>query len=522
MKSQTFSEPSNDDDAVGQARLMRAVLDSSDAFMHVLQGPNFIVEYANSAYFRLVGQRDLIGRPAFEVMPEAAEGGFPERIAQVMHTGKPFVGRELPVVLARSPGSEPETRFIDLVYLRLDETQVGASRVVGHGTDVTEHVVARRGAERLTRETHNRLSDALTTAKMAAWEWDLRTGELRHSDSMPQLYRLRPDEGRSTPSDWQRALHPEHRSAHAEIVRNAVAGEGSWHTEFRLRGDGEFWLEERAQIKTDEDGGGRRIVGLVWDISERKKLEMDLRKSDERKSSFLATLAHELRNPLAPIRSGLELLKRVGELPDRVIAVHNMMERQLTHLVRLVDDLLDVSRITHGKVALRKERLLLGSTLSAAIETVSPRIAEKELRLETQVEGMHLLEADLDRLTQVFANLLSNAAKFTPHGGTIRVSAKAERSHVVVRISDSGCGIAADRLEAIFEMFSQGPNHHIAGGLGIGLALVHQLITLHGGSVHARSSGIGQGSEFVVRLPLSQPGATSDPSRADTMDDTSL
>ena len=521
MTSPMFSKPSAAaDHAEGSTALLRAVLNSSASFMHVLQGPTFIVEYANASYFRLVGQRDLIGRPAFEAMPEAAAGGFPERIAQVMQTGEPFIGRELPVTLARSPGTEPEVRYIDLVYLRLDAAEAGPNRVVGHGTDVTEHVMARRGAERLTRETHDRLSDALTAAKMAAWELDTATGVLDCSDSLLRLYRLRPGEASANLTDWQNALHPDHRDAHADLVRNAVGGEGSWHTEFRLRGDDEIWLEERAQIKADEESGTRRIVGLTWDISERKKLEMDLRKSDERKSSFLATLAHELRNPLAPIRNGLELLKHIGPFPERAVAIHSMMERQLTHMVRLVDDLMDVNRITHGKVALRKERLLLGSVLSAAIETVWPRIADKDLRLETQIEGMHLLDGDRDRLTQVFANVLSNAAKFTPRGGTIRVSAKAEREGASVSISDTGCGIAQERLEGIFEMFSQGPNHQAAGGLGIGLALVRQLVALHGGTVRAHSPGADQGSEFVIWLPVSEAGPSADHGLVDAAPET--
>jgi signal transduction histidine kinase len=514
MITSTFKERSNHGSPVEQAQLMRAVLDSSSSFVHVLQGPTFIVTYANASYFRLVGQRDLIGRPAFEAMPEAAQGGFPERIARVMETGEPFLGRELPVTLARSPGSEPEVRFIDLAYLRLDEGEVGSGCVVGHGTDVTDHVLARRHAQKLTRQTHNRLSDALTAAKMSAWEWDPVTGELSYSDSMPELYRLSPGEARSTPSDWQSALHTDYQKAHANLVRDALQGQGSWHAEFRLRGKEEVWLEERAEVKSDEDSGSRRIVGLVWDISERKRFEMDLRKADERKSSFLSTLAHELRNPLAPIRNGLELLKRVSNL-EKVVSIHSMMERQLTHLIRLVDDLMDISRITHGKVALRQERILLGTILSAATETAWPSIAEKDLRLETQVEGVHLVEADRDRLTQVFANLLSNSAKFTPRGGTIRVFAHADRGDAVVSISDTGCGIASELLDDVFEMFSQGPNHHVAGGLGIGLALVRQLVTLHGGSVHARSGGVGKGSEFVVRLPLREPATEIDHPPAD-------
>ncbi|RZL09035.1 MAG: response regulator [Rubrivivax sp.] len=505
--TQEAASDTSEDSSTQQLKLLRAVLDSSSSFMHVLRGPTFIVEYANAAYFRLVGQRDLIGRPAFEAMPEAAEGGFQERIAEVMRTGQPFIGRELPVMLARSEGRQPELRLVDLVYLRLDAASPDSARVVGHGTDVTEHVMALREAEKLERETHQRLADALTTAKMAAWEWDPQTARLTYSDWMPQLYRLGADEPRATPFDWQQALHPDHRDAHARMVREAARKTGSWHTEFRLRGDDEVWLEERAHAITDEESGARRIVGLAWDISERKKLEMRLRQSVERKSNFLATLAHELRNPLAPIRNGLELLKRADLPPARGQAVRDMMARQLTHLVRLVDDLMEVSRITHGKVELRKERLLLGSVLTAAIETAWPRIEEKGLRLETQFEGMYPLEADRDRLAQVFSNLLSNAAKFTSPGGTIRVSAKAQGSEVTVCVSDTGCGIAPDHLEAIFEMFSQGPTHHTAGGLGIGLALVRQLVTLHGGTVHASSEGAGQGSVFTVRLPLS--GATA-------------
>ncbi len=506
MKTEATCEVSGDS-VSEQLKILRAVLDSSSSFMHILRGPAFIFEYANAAYFRLVGQRDLIGRPAFEAMPEAADGGFPERIADVMRTGEPFYGSELPVMLARSEGCQPEQRLIDLVYLRLDDAAPGVARVVGHGTDVTEHVMARREAEKLEREAHHRLADALTTAKMASWEWNPQTGKLNYSDWMPQLYRLREDEARATPHDWQSALHPDHRDAHTHLVREAARKLGSWHTEFRLRGEDEVWLEERAHSIADDESGARRIVGLVWDISERKRLEMQLRLSDERKSHFLATLAHELRNPLAPIRNGLELLKAADLPAARALSVRDMMARQLKHLVHLVDDLLEVSRITHGKVELRKERLLLGSVLSAAIETVWPRIEEKNIRLETQFEGMYPMDADRDRLAQVFSNLLSNAAKFTSADGTIRVSAKAQGGDVTVCISDTGCGIAPDRIGTIFEMFSQGPTHHNAGGLGIGLALVRQLVALHGGAVHASSDGAGKGSEFTVKLPLSEGAA---------------
>jgi signal transduction histidine kinase/CheY-like chemotaxis protein len=237
-----------------------------------------------------------------------------------------------------------------------------------------------------------------------------------------------------------------------------------------------------------------------------------LAEADQRKNQFLATLAHELRNPLAPISNGLQVLQMSAQMDRAVMPVTLMMERQTKHLVRLVDDLLDISRITRGKVSLRKERLPLQPLLQGVIE-MSWTPAEAE-RLELIVEMTEVpieVEGDRDRLTQVFSNILSNAAKYTPGSGKVWLSLRSEDGQAVVRIKDTGVGIPPEALEHVFEMFSQLTPAGLADrGLGIGLALVRELVGLHGGQVEARSQGQDLGSEFIVRLPALEPHPAAD------------
>jgi len=237
---------------------------------------------------------------------------------------------------------------------------------------------------------------------------------------------------------------------------------------------------------------------------ENARLYDELRDQDRRKDEFLATLAHELRNPLAPIRTGLEILKVAGE-GERGRKLRDMMERQVGHMVRMVDDLLDVSRITRGKVELRRERVELRAVVDSALETSRPLIesAGHELRTDLPPEPL-FLDADPTRLAQVFANLLNNAAKYTPAGGRIRLVAERDGARVVVRVEDTGVGIPADMLPKVFDMFTQVGRSidRAQGGLGIGLTLVQRLVAMHGGTIDAESEGPGRGSTFTVRLPL--------------------
>ena len=268
------------------------------------------------------------------------------------------------------------------------------------------------------------------------------------------------------------------------------------------------------------EGGESVIQCNIRDISQRKQLEdslreqtMELSAADRRKDEFLATLAHELRNPLAPIRNGLQILRRAGSNPDptAVDSTLSLMERQLGQMVHLVDDLLDVSRISLGKLNLRVQRVQLAAILDNAVETSRPLIESGRHQL-TVVVPPHpvFLDADLTRLGQVFSNLLNNASKYSEDGGSIQLTAKLQGSHVVVSVQDAGVGISPEMLPKIFDMFTQADRslEKAQGGLGIGLCLVRQLVEMHGGHVEANSSGHGQGSEFVVTLPVAVPALT--------------
>jgi PAS domain S-box-containing protein len=248
----------------------------------------------------------------------------------------------------------------------------------------------------------------------------------------------------------------------------------------------------------DEGGEIYAVCGVSTDIT-------DVVEADRRKDEFIATLAHELRNPLAPIRTGLEILRRVAELPPAAARTRDMMERQLTHMVRLVDDLLDVSRVSRGKLELRVQPVGLEQVLAHAVEASQPAVHAAGHTLDVQLPPAPLrVRGDLTRLAQVFSNLLNNASKYTPSGGHITVRARAEGECVLVEVQDDGSGIAPDMLPHVFDLFAQG--HHdvqrAQGGLGIGLWLVKRLVQLHHGTIAADSQGLGQGSTFTVRLPL--------------------
>ena len=243
-----------------------------------------------------------------------------------------------------------------------------------------------------------------------------------------------------------------------------------------------------------------------------------LREADRRKDEFLATLAHELRNPLAPLRNGVEVLRRNPEGDNGKIV--EVMDRQLAHLVRLVDDLLDVARVSQGKIELRKATVKVDDVVHDAVEAVRPLLeaAGHSLALDFPGEAIWV-DADRTRLSQVIANLLNNAAKYTPEDGQISISVRADEGDVFIDVTDNGIGIPPDMQAAVFQLFAQVGSHldRAKGGLGIGLALVRQLVTMHGGIVEARSNGVGQGSVFSVQLPM---GASPEPVPAQPADDT--
>jgi PAS domain S-box-containing protein len=272
---------------------------------------------------------------------------------------------------------------------------------------------------------------------------------------------------------------------------------------------------EMHSVPLEDPDGSVIHLAVARDVTHRKLLENELKRrnaalieDDRRKDEFLATLAHELRNPLAPLRSGLEVMKLAAHDPATVEQARAMMDRQLHQMIRLVDDLLDLSRISRGKVELRHQRVNLADVIASAVETSRPLIEQcgHELSIHLPPEPI-IVEADTTRLAQVIANLLNNSAKYTERGGRLNLSVSADGAEVAISVTDNGVGIPPAMLPTIFQMFTQVERSldRSQGGLGIGLTIVKQLVELHGGRVEARSSGLGQGSTFIVTLPIARP-----------------
>jgi two-component system CheB/CheR fusion protein len=306
---------------------------------------------------------------------------------------------------------------------------------------------------------------------------------------------------------WSRALHPDDAERSMERLREAFHRGQSFDCEYRIRkGDGSYrWFLTRIVPLHDEQGQVVKWFGICTDIDHQRRLQEALQEADRRKDEFLALLAHELRHPLAAIRNAAEAAKLLDGADTRMQGVAELIARQVQHLSRLVDDLLDVSRITHGKVALHKERMELAAVVTRAVETVRPLIEARQQELTIALLPEPLwLEADATRLVQVLGNLLANATRYTEAGGRIWLTAEVDSTDVILSVRDTGIGIPVEFMPRIFDRFMQGDRSSARseGGLGIGLTLVKSLVEMHGGSVQASSAGPGKGSEFVVRLPV--------------------
>ncbi len=392
-------------------------------------------------------------------------------------------------------------------------------------------VTERTRATAALRASQERMRLAAEATGVGIWEWNVITNAIRWDALMFRIYGIEP-----TPDefihyrDWSGAVLPEDLAENEAILQDTVRRCGQSTREFRIRrrGDGECrWIQAVETVRANHEGNAEWVLGTNLDITERLITAQALREVDRRKDEFLATLAHELRNPLAPMRMAVELLRMKGpDIPELQLA-RDVIDRQTQAMARLIEDLMDVSRINQGKVTLKREQVELAKIVQGAIETSHPLIEEMGHKLTvTLPPGPVIVDADLTRLAQVFLNLLNNAAKYTERGGRIELVASVERQvasgnlenpaslatrhlpldtpFVVVSVTDTGIGIPADKLPTLFEMFSQveGALSRSQGGLGIGLSLVKRLVEMHGGSVEARSGGPGQGSEFLVRLPI--------------------
>ena len=396
---------------------------------------------------------------------------------------------------------EEGTRWVSAVAYPLKDDAGRVQQVVLVHDDITSRIQA----ENALRESEEKLRLLADTIPQLAW--------MARADGHIFWYNRRWYDYTGMSAEelegwgWQSAHDPEVLPEVLALWKRSIDEGIPFEMVFPLRAADGTFRPFLTRVNPLRDKVGRLVCwfGTNTDISEMKRMEESLREADRRKDEFLAVLAHELRNPLAPIRNSLQILKLPGLDATTAQRSREIMERQVNNLVRLVDDLLDVSRVATGKIELRKEPLDLQSVVTRALEIVQPLIDYHASRVEVvPAEEPLVLDADPVRLAQVVSNLLTNAIRYSPAGARVKVSSRRESNTAVLHVKDEGAGIPADTLPRVFDAFFQGesPTTRSIGGLGIGLTLVRRLVEMHGGTVDAHSEGPGRGSEFIVRLPL--------------------
>lgn len=384
---------------------------------------------------------------------------------------------------------------------------------IGMNADITDRKVAEGALE----DARRRLEAALSVAEVGTWTWDLRSQAIFADGNLARMFELPYMEQEGwPPSRFFDALLPQDAVHLRQVIEQACASRAAWQVDVRFRREGatDRVLQMRGKPEYDAKGQPVLLPSVAIDVTAQHRAAEQLRKFaddlaaiNQRQGEFLATLAHELRNPLAPLRSGLDLLRLNRGDAASTERVRTIMDRQLDHLVHLVDDLLDLARINRGKIELQRVRVSLQEVVQRAIETSHPQVEAKRHKLDVHMPAEPIwLEADVNRMAQVIGNILTNAAKYTPPGGRIALRVEQSDGEARVDVSDNGVGIPAAALESIFDIFTQVDPvpGQAQGGLGIGLSLVRRLTEMHGGSVSASSEGAGRGSTFTLRLPLAR------------------
>jgi len=421
-------------------------------------------------------------------------------VAGIFHNASPAAALEIPIRDGESPWGILGLYLPDKEELNRDQTSF--VRTIGN---LFQN--AARGAlfSQRVQEAKQRLDLALEAGEMGAWEWSINRNEVYWSPAVYRLLEL-PEEQHDTSSDFfLEHIHPDDRAHHKRKIEEAVRSEGSLADEFRVtthKGNPRT-LAVRAAVTRDKLTGELKMFGVNYDITAKRQWEEELRAGSRRKDEFLALLGHELRNPLVPLRHGIELLNERNDPELRDVCT--IMGRQLRHITQLVDDLLDTARIAHGKIALRRSKLDLRELIKDVHGDFKEELEEIAPELKLPDETLYV-EGDTVRLAQVLGNILRNAIRHTPAGGQISVALRSINEHAEIEITDSGVGMDSGTLEKIFEPFNQaGRNSPSSEGLGLGMPLARTLVELHGGKLTAKSSGPDQGSTFTVTLPLSTP-----------------
>ena len=379
----------------------------------------------------------------------------------------------------------------------------GPVRMLGMVTDIT----TRKLAEHDARERDDRLRYVMRASGVGTWSIDLAGGTMECSDECRRIFGVPAGEPFTTLDQRLARIHPDDRDAQAAAMVDAVGEGREYQAEYRIvwpNGDIR-WVLGRGRGVPDDTRSPWRITGITLDITERKAAEALARDASRQKDEFVAIVAHELRGPLSPVRTAAALLTRVSPPESDGARYAGVIGRQVAHMARMLDDLLDITRLSQGKLTLRRQALTLRAVIDSAVEVSRPDIERRGHHLELEDPGESIqLEGDPGRLTQVFSNLLHNAAKYTSGGGRISIVTERDPQGVTVSVRDTGIGIAPEMLPHVFDMFVQADmaKKHDGGGLGIGLAITRRLVELHQGRVEARSGGAGLGSEFRVYLPV--------------------
>lgn len=388
---------------------------------------------------------------------------------------------------------------------------------------VAERTIELVRAHEVLQANQQRLRIALDAGRMGTWEVDEITQTNSFDEVQRALLGLPPGRTSMAVEEFLTLVHPDDvttvQRAMEEARQSALEGGGAFEIEFRVLRPADRttrWLMVRGCAVAEVAGRVTRTAGVSFDVTERKHTEQTLRDADRRKNEFLATLAHELRNPLAPISNAIHLLLLKGPPDPDLRAARDVIARQTRQLARLVDDLLDINRITQDKLELRREPVPLATIVNAAVETSRPLINDGGHELTVSLpEAPIILHADTTRLAQVISNLLNNAAKYSDADGSITLTATSEGGHVVIRVRDTGIGIADDVLPHIFDMFVQAGSSRsrAGGGLGVGLALAKRLVELHDGTITVATDGPGTGTEFTITLPILETAQSLDHAR---------
>jgi PAS domain S-box-containing protein len=456
------------------------------------------VTFMNGVAEALTGwtQSEAVGRPlseVFQIVNERTREPSANPALRTLREGT-VVGLANHTILIARDGKE---RPIDDSAAPIRDDSGAAVGAVLVFRDVTE----RREAE----EAQARLAAIVDSSQDAIISKTLDGVIRTWNTGAERLFDYAPHEAIGRPITL--IIPPDRRDEEYEILARISRGERIEHFEtVRVSKHGRF-IDISLTVSPIRNSEGR-VVGaskVARDITDRKRIDKALLEANQRKDQFIALLAHELRNPLAPLRNGLQVIRLAGTDSNAIAQAREMMDRQLSHMVRLIDDLLDISRVSQNKMELRRSRVLLKDVISSAVETARPAIEEAghDFTISLPPEPVYL-DADPTRLAQVFSNLLNNSAKYTERGGRILLAAERQGGDVIVSVRDTGLGIPSNDLPRIFDMFSQVDRsiERATGGLGIGLALVKGLVEMHGGTVTAASAGQGKGSTFAVKLPV--------------------